>query len=112
MYLCNVVMLCMHVYSLYGIMLHIHGYATHDTMHECDIMDDSSMDDIFFRRIWLSFFKRALQKMSFEGMVLELLMKMGFGPFEILGKVELFDYEYWTLSLFEMLGEVGLFVGC
>lgn len=31
--------------------------------------------------------------MDFEGWVLELLMRMGFGIFETLSEVEFFDYE-------------------
>lgn len=49
MYACYV-MPCMHVYNLYGVMLHIHGYAMHHMMHECDVIDDLSMDDIF---LWI-----------------------------------------------------------
>ena len=47
MYACYA-MSCMHVYNLYGVMLHTHGYAMHDMMHECDVVDDYLMDDIFF----------------------------------------------------------------
>lgn len=77
--------LYLHVYNLHGIMLHNYGYDTRDVMYECDIMDDSLMDDILCRRICLSFFTWDLQKVSFNGRVLELLMKMSFEPFENFG---------------------------
>lgn len=31
-----------------GVMFHIYEYVMHDMMHECDVVGDSSLDDIFF----------------------------------------------------------------